>query len=153
MPFEIERKFLVNNDRYKIGSTSARYCQGYLKGGSTCVVRVRIADGKAMLTIKGPSKGVTRSEFEYLIPTEDANAMLELCERPLIEKIRYVVNYKGMTWEVDEFLGDNQGLVIAEIELSSEDQAFEKPDWVGEEVSSDPKYHNSNLVRFPYKAW
>jgi CYTH domain-containing protein len=153
MPLEIERKFLVNGDGYKKSPVKSLYRQGYLMSGRTCIVRVRIAGEKAMLTVKGPSNGAVRAEFEYPVPVGDAKAMLELCEQPLIEKYRYVIDYEGMTWEVDEFLGENQGLVIAEIELPSEEYPFRKPDWVGREVTSDPRYYNSSLVRSPYKTW
>ena len=153
MALEIERKFLVKYDGYKKNSSESLYCQGYLKSGGNSVVRVRIAGDKAFLTIKGAAKGTVRHEFEYPIPINDAKFMLKLCEKPLIEKVRYIVDYEGMTWEVDEFLGENQGLVIAEIELTSENQTFQKPDWVGEEVTSSPRYYNSNLIHSPFKTW
>ncbi len=153
MAQEIERKFIVNHDGYKEGAYKTLYYQGYLSSHKNRVVRVRIVDNCATLTIKGLTVGAARSEFEYPIPLKDAQALLELCERPLMEKYRYVLSYKGMTWEVDEFLGENEGLVIAEIELSSEEQDFQKPNWVGEEVTSDPRYYNANLIHTPFKSW
>ena len=150
---EIERKFLVCDEGYRC-APGEEYRQGYLSSAQARVVRVRTAGGKGFLTIKGPTVGVTRSEFEYEIPCDDANALLDgLCERPLIEKTRYRVPCAGLTWEVDEFHGDNAGLVVAEVELTGEDQAFEKPSWVGEEVSGDPRYFNSNLFKNPYRNW
>jgi adenylate cyclase len=113
-----------------------------------------VGKGKGYLTIKGETRGATRQEFEYEIPVAEADALLDgLCERPLIEKVRYEVVYGGLTWEVDEFYGDNEGLVIAEVELTSEEQMFEKPDWVGQEVTGDARYYNVNLAKWPYKAW
>jgi adenylate cyclase len=117
-------------------------------------VRVRIAGEQGFLTIKGKTQGISRLEFEYEIPLADAHTLLtELCEKPLIEKYRYLLDYEGFTWEIDEFLGDNAGLIVAEIELKSENQAFVQPDWLGEEVSHDPRYLNANLIRNPYKNW
>lgn len=153
MSLEIERKFLVLNEGYKKNSRKSLYCQGYLSRHPHRTVRVRIADDKAMLTIKGPSSGATRQEFEYALPISDAKALLELCEKPLIEKYRYAVEYEGMLWEVDEFLGDNEGLVIAELELPYEDAPFARPDWVGQEVTGDVRYYNSYLIQHPYKTW
>jgi CYTH domain-containing protein len=114
---------------------------------------VRIAGSKAWLTIKGPSQGIARPEFEYPIPAGDAEQMLALCVRPLIEKIRYRIEYRGRFWEVDEFMGDNEGLVTAEIELSAPAEAVELPPWVGAEVSDDPRYFNANLVARPFTRW
>jgi CYTH domain-containing protein len=117
-------------------------------------VRIRTIDTKAFLTIKGITVGATRSEYEYEIPLADCTAMLDaLAERPIIEKKRYKIPHGGMTWEVDEFFGDNAGLVVAEVELTSEDQTFEKPDWIGQEVTGDPRYFNSNLIKHPYTKW
>ena len=150
---EIERKFLVCGDGYRCvpGTT---YRQGYLSSVKERVVRVRTAGDKGFLTIKGINVGVVRSEFEYEIPFDDACALLDaICERPLIEKTRHKVPCAGLTWEVDEFHGDNDGLVVAEVELADENQAFEKPSWVGEEVSGDPRYFNSNLLKNPYRNW
>ena len=115
---------------------------------------MRIEDDKAMLTIKGRTVGATRGEWEYPIPLEDAQVFLDsLCERPIIEKYRYRIPYQGLTWEVDEFLGDNAGLVVAEVELKREDQLFAKPEWVGEEVTHDTRYFNASLLRHPYSRW
>lgn len=152
MAIEIERKFLVVNDEWR-SAPAVYFCQGYLNRDRTRTVRVRIAGTTGYLTIKGVSKGATRAEFEYEIPLEDAKQLLRLCDGPLIEKHRRKVTHEGMLWEVDEFLGDNQGLVVAEIELTSEEQAFSKPDWVGVEVTADERYYNSNLSVMPYKRW
>lgn len=153
MAKEIERKFLVTGDGWR-QAKGVRYRQGYLHTDQERSVRVRINDDKAYLTIKGTTVGATRLEFEYEIPGQDAQEILdELCERPLIEKNRHKIEHGGLTWEVDEFLGENEGLIIAEIELESEDQAFEKPDWLGQEVTGDPRYFNVNLVENPYSRW
>lgn len=152
---EIERKFLVVSDRWKALATGKRYCQGYIataKVGQS--VRVRIAGNKGYLTIKGPVTGLTRAEFEYEIPQRDAKEMLEtLCDRPLIEKTRYRLPLGEVVWEIDEFAGDNAGLTVAEVELTSEHQPFERPDWLGEEVSGQAKYYNASLVKYPYSQW
>lgn len=151
---EIERKFLVNGNKWKQLAKGTLYRQGYLSTVKERTVRVRTIDDKGYLTIKGISVGATRKEFEYSIPLEDAQNMLDdLCERPLIEKIRYKINFKNLIWEVDEFLGENQGLVIAEVELESEDQKFNLPEWIGDEVTGDPKYFNSNLINKPFSKW
>jgi CYTH domain-containing protein len=153
MAEEIERKFLVRGDGWRDAPATA-YRQGYLSTTAERTVRVRVAGETAKLTVKGASRGATRAEFEYEIPVEDAEAMLEgLCERPLIEKRRHRVPYGGLTWEVDEFFGENRGLVVAEVELEREDQEFEKPPWVGSEVTADPRYFNANLVRHPFRRW
>ena len=154
MAQEIERKFLVVGTSWKHGATRTLIRQGYLSSAEECTVRVRIAGREAFLTVKGPSRGITRTEFEYPILVDDAEAMLDaFCERPLIEKTRWVVAFAGFTWEVDEFHGENAGLVVAEVELKSEDEKFTKPAWVGAEVSSDPRYFNSRLLKDPYKNW
>jgi adenylate cyclase len=154
MPQEIERKFLVSNNTYKSLSKPLHIHQGFLSTEKERVVRVRIQGDVAYLTIKGITKGITRAEYEYEIPLADAIYMLEnLCIRPTIEKYRYKIIVEGYTWEVDEFLGDNEGLVIAEIELENAGQEFPKPGWIGEEVSDDPRYYNANLVRNPFKTW
>lgn len=152
MPTEIERKFLVTGTEWRQGD-SIRLCQGYLSRAKERTVRVRLAGEKAFLTIKGISKGASRAEFEYEIPVVDAEQLLKLCDGPLIEKVRHVVVYKGLKWEVDEFFGENAGLVVAEVELEREDQPFEKPDWVGQEVTHDPRYFNSSLATNPYRTW
>lgn len=151
---EIERKFLVRDQSYRDGASCRTYRQGYLSTASDKIVRVR-ADGlRGYLTIKGPSNGASRTEYEYEIPLSDAEEMLaRMCEKPLIEKRRYLVVHEGMTWEVDEFLGENEGLCIAEIELEREDQGFALPPWAGREVTADSRYYNANLVKRPYRSW
>jgi CYTH domain-containing protein len=154
MGTEIERKFLMKDDAWRSLAKGTKYRQGYLNSTKERVVRVRTIDDKGFLTIKGITTGATRVEYEYEIPDAEATAMLdELCEKPLIEKNRYKIAFGGFTWEVDEFFGENQGLIVAEVELESEDQPFEKPDWIGEEVTGDPKYFNSNLIQNPYLKW
>ncbi len=151
---EIERKYLVKQETWKPQAEGTHFKQGYLNAQKERVVRVRIEGAKAKLTIKGITTGVTRSEFEYSIPVEDAALLLDnLCEQPLIDKHRHKELHHGKTWEIDVFHGENQGLVVAEIELSSEDEKIVLPDWVGEEVSSDPRYFNSNLLKHPFKSW
>lgn len=151
---EIERKFLVTGTEYRESAEAKQYRQGYLSRNRERTVRVRTAGDKGFITVKGKNAGIVRTEFEYEIPLSDADAMLSfLCEKPLIEKRRYHYEYEGHVWEIDEFSGDNEGLVIAEIELTSEDDAFVKPDWIGDEVSGDPRYFNSNLVNNPYRSW
>lgn len=155
MGLEIERKFLVQNDNWRTDDAEGTpFCQGYLNSNLQRVVRVRTMGEKAVLTVKGLNSGAIRREFEYEIPLADANAMLDdLCERPLIKKTRYEIEFGGNTWEVDEFAGENEGLVVAELELESEDEDFARPDWLGEEVTDDPRYFNSNLVLRPYTTW
>lgn len=154
MSSEIERKYLVLQDAWRPVAPGTLYRQGYLSSAKERVVRVRIAGDAGYLTVKGPTVGVTRPEFDYAIPLADARLMLDrLCERPLIEKTRYRETYKGHRWEIDEFHGDNAGLIIAEIELANEREPFELPPWAGAEVSDDPRYFNSNLARDPYKNW
>lgn len=153
MSKEIERKFLVRGDGWR-SNEGALYRQGYLNTDKERTVRVRVAGENAYLTVKGITKGATRTEFEYAIPVKDAQVMLDtLCERPLIEKRRYTTDYDGRKWEIDEFLGDNEGLVVAEVELQSEDEHVEKPDWVAGEVTDDPRYFNANLVQHPFRQW
>jgi adenylate cyclase len=151
---EIERKFLVKSDAYRALGTCEHLRQGFLSTAKERVVRVRIMGDKAFFTVKGISTGATRAEFEYEIPVADAHFMLDkLCEKPIIDKHRFTIPFRGFTWEVDEFHGENEGLVVAEIELPSEDAGFEKPDWIGEEVTYDARYFNSNLVKQPFKSW
>jgi adenylate cyclase len=152
MGIEIERKFLVTGDGWRQGE-GTRYSQGYLNRDARRTVRVRIAGEHAFLTVKGVSTGATRSEFEYAIPASDARQLLRLADGPVIEKIRRIVVHAGSRWEVDEFFGDNAGLVVAELELESEDQAFARPDWLGREVTDDARYYNSNLAAHPFKDW
>lgn len=154
MAKEIERKFLVTSNDWKDLAKGKYYRQGYLSTVKERVVRVRTIDDKGFMTIKGVTVGVTRSEFEYPIPAEDANIMLDtLCEKPIIEKFRAKVAFGGLVWEIDEFHGDNEGLVVAEVELTDEHQAIELPPWIGQEVSGDPRYFNSNLIKHPFTQW
>jgi adenylate cyclase len=154
---EIERKFLVDDSTGDVpwtnDSEAVGIRQGYLASGERGVVRVRVAGSRAFLTVKGPTRGVTRSEFEYEVPTDDAEAMLELCSGAVVSKTRYVAEHHGRRWEVDVFDGANRGLVLAEIELDSEDDSFEKPDWLGREVSDLKRYANSSLSLRPYSIW
>lgn len=151
---EIERKFLVVNNDWRKLAKGIRYRQGYLHNAPGCIVRVRVAGDKAYLTVKGPVVGISRQEFEYGIPLADANIMLEqLVEKPFIDKLRYKIFVDGHIWEVDEFLGDNTGLVVAEIELSSENEQFSKPDWIGKEITGEIRYYNSELVKCPFLLW
>jgi len=151
---EIERKFLVCNQDWKVDAHGQRYTQGYLSTDPDRVVRVRLAGDQAWLTIKNRAVDLVRAEFEYPIPPYDARILLEqLCLGPLIDKTRYRVADAGHIWEVDEFHGDNSGLVVAEIELSRPDEPFERPVWLGDEVSGDPRYGNSSLIAFPFSTW
>ena len=151
---EIERKFLVSGELWRETAEGTRYRQGFLSTEPERTVRVRVAGRRGSITVKGKNIGARRAEFEYEIPVADAERMLDtLCKRPLIEKVRYTLAIGPHTWEIDVFEGDNAGLVVAEIELSCEDEAFEKPDWVGNEVTDDPRYFNSNLVANPYRTW
>lgn len=153
MGVEIERKFLVCGDAWRQAGTGQRLVQGYLNRDKARTVRVRVAGDAAFLTIKGVSIGATRAEFEYAIPWNDAQALLALCEGPLVDKTRYRIPAGDVVWEVDEFAGDNAGLVVAEVELPSEDAPFARPDWLGEEVTHDARYFNSNLAQHPYGRW
>lgn len=152
MPLEIERKFLVSGHAWR-SADAVLYRQGYLNRDKQRTVRVRIAGDRAFLTIKGVSSGATRVEFEYEIPVSEAAQLLTLCDGPLIEKTRHRVTVGGHVWEVDEFHGDNDGLVVAEIELGSEDEAFARPAWVTVEVTEDARYYNSNLAVRPFRTW
>lgn len=146
MAFEIEHKYLVTNENYKNLATSKFHIyQGYLSREPERTVRVRIKTDRAYITVKGKNEGAKRLEFEYEIPKDDALKMLELCLQPILEKVRYNVPYKGKLWEVDEFLGSKKGLTLAEIELLSESETYVKPDFIGENVTGNPKYYNSNL--------
>ena len=151
---EIERKYLVKVAAWVPKDAGIHFKQGYLNSQKERVVRVRIEGDVAKLTIKGITKGVTRSEFEYSIPVEDAGLLLDnLCEQPLIDKHRHKEVHFGKTWEIDVFHGLNEGLVVAEIELGSETEAITLPDWAAAEVSSDPRYFNSNLLKNPFSTW
>ena len=154
MGTEIERKYLLKGTDWKEGAVGTFIRQGYISTTPEHTVRVRTIGEEGFLTIKGPTQGVSRFEFEYSIPIADARTLLdELCPHPLIEKIRYRIEDGDLVWEVDEFRGDNEGLVVAEVELSHEDQEISLPEWIGEEVSGDPRYFNSNLSIHPYNDW
>lgn len=154
MALEIERKFLVHHHLWQPLDEGVLYCQGYIYTHNGTTVRIRIAGNRGYLTIKGKVKGISRDEFEYTIPLAEAQEMLKtLCDRPLIEKIRYKVQEKGLIWEVDRFLGDNQGLILAEVELDRESQTVILPSWVDREVTNDTRYYNSNLAKNPYTKW
>jgi adenylate cyclase len=154
MAQEIERKFRVANDDWRaMASSSSSLKQGYLSSSAEATVRVRLEDNLGTLTIKSKTKGITRNEFEYAIPAQEAKELLIICSGPLIEKTRYRIPQENHTWEIDVFEGDNDGLIIAEIELTSEDDYFVKPQWLGEEVSGDSRYYNSNLATHPYVNW
>lgn len=154
MAIEIERKFLVRDNSWReLGE--GIYCrQGYLSTDIERTVRIRTIGEKGFLTIKGKTKKATRHEFEYEIPIKDAEVMLDvLCKRPLIEKTRYIIHANGRVWEIDEFWGDNEGLIIAEVELQNINETIELPEWIGEDVTENPAYYNANLVKNPYKKW
>ena len=155
MPTEIERKFLI--DRLKWDAVTKPkgklFKQGYILNQEKCIVRIRVADDTAYLTLKGPAKGISRSEYEYIIPLDEGNEILHDFAVSAIEKTRYNIEYAGHTWEVDVFSGDNTGLVVAEIELKHEEEVFEKPDWIAAEVSHDSRYTNASLSLKPYKDW
>jgi len=154
MAIEIERKFLVKGQQWRNQATGTVYRQGYIPTNNGCTVRVRLMGNQAYLTIKGLTKGLSRTEFEYPIPIADAQIMLDnLCQLPLIEKTRYKISFAGLLWEVDEFAGENQGLVLAEVELTDEQQFVELPDWIDKEVSDDPRYFNVNLAQHPFSQW
>ena len=154
MPVEIERKFLVKDMSCIRGLVGTRYRQGYLCSGKGVTVRVRSDGLRAFVTIKGPPTGFSRAEFEYAIPVADAGQILDtLCRRPLIEKTRYVLPQGALKWEIDVFEAENAGLVVAEIEVPSEDHVVELPEWVGAEVTADRRYANAALVENPYCRW
>jgi adenylate cyclase len=153
---EIERKFLVTSEDFKKEAfTQNRIAQGYLSSVPERTVRVRIKGNKGFLTIKGSSNesGLSRFEWEKEIPVDEAAALLKLCEKGIIDKIRFEVKMGNHVFEIDEFYGDNEGLLMAEIELKSETETFEKPNWLGEEVTNDNRYYNSYLSRNPYRNW
>jgi len=154
MAKEIEKKFLVKNDQWRELAEGTIYRQGYLSTEKERVVRVRTIGNTGYLTIKGITVGASRLEYEYEISVSDSNEMLDqLCLKPLIEKKRFKIEYAGLIWEIDEYFGDNQGLIIAEVELENEDQKISLPSWIGKEVTSDPRYFNSNLTQHPYTRW
>jgi adenylate cyclase len=155
MGIEIERKFLVTNDSWhEAAGPGIPIKQGYLVGGKDASVRVRLQGDTANLNIKSATLGVRRQEFEYPIPLADAEVLLNtLCQRPIIEKMRYLVTYANKQWEIDVFEGDNAGLIVAELELQDESEQYESPSWLGEEVSHDPRYYNTCLSQHPFKDW
>jgi len=154
MGMEIERKFLVRSDAWRDSVVSRRQMsQGYLGGEGKASVRIRIAGQQAWLSVKSVSAGMSRLEFEYPVPLEDASQLLELCDAPPVIKTRYWVRHGNDTWEVDEFQGQNQGLVTAELELQCEQQAFDRPQWLGREVTDDARYYNMNLAQNPFTLW
>ena len=154
MGVEIERKYLVAGDGWRSLAEGTLYRQGYLSTVKERTVRVRVVGDRAQLTIKGVTVGATRVEYEYTIPLEDAEHMLdELCEQPIIDKVRYEIPGDDVVWEIDEFHGVNEGLVVAEVELESEDQLVALPEWVGAEVTDDPRYFNANLIAHPFSDW
>jgi adenylate cyclase len=155
MAIEIERKFLLQNENWRAYvSHSVIYKQGYLSSQATSSIRVRISDKQAWLNIKSATIGTQRAEYEYEIPLADANEILaNLCLKPVIEKTRHFVTHENHLWEIDEFDGENSGLIVAEIELQSVDEFFVKPNWLGDEVTQDVRYYNNNLAREPYSQW
>lgn len=154
MGVEIERKFLVDRSAIPLPERGERIIQGYIPTATKTAVRVRIKGTAAFLTLKGANRGAVRAEFEYPIPLEDAEAMLaQLCEGPKIDKIRYQIEVGSHQWELDLFQGDNEGLIVAEVELAGEEEPFQRPAWVTEEVTGDPRYYNANLIHQPYCAW
>jgi adenylate cyclase len=154
MGTEIERKFLVRDESWRAAAAgSLRLCQGYVAIDGQTTVRVRTDGEAAWLTVKGPQAGLARAEFEYRIPREDAEALFGLCGGRFVEKIRHHVTVGRHVWEVDEYSGANAGLVVAEVELGRPDEAFVKPDWLGDEVSDDLRYLNASLSLRPYGSW
>ena len=153
MPLEIERKFLVNSDHYKIRGKPVDIMQAYLTIQNHLAIRIRIEGRNASLAIKSKVSERVNRDYEYSIPLDEAQSMMKLSEHSVITKTRYLVDFKRHTWEVDEFHGDNEGLVVAEIELDDENEIFEKPDWLDNEVTSDYRYLNSNLSKLPYNTW
>jgi CYTH domain-containing protein len=159
MGLEIERKFLVQSDRWRVDELGNSvlgtvYRQGYILASQERTVRIRIAGDKAFITIKGSAIGIGRAEYEYSIPVTDATEMLDtLCDRPLIEKVRHRIPIDDLVWEVDEFSGENQGLIMAEVELPQADHPVRIPDWAGQEVTGDPRYFNAYLVKHPFREW
>lgn len=153
MAKEIERKFLVDAEGWGKQGNPVEMCQAYLTIDSKKIIRVRIAADKAFITIKGNQEGITRDEFEYEVPVADAFQMMKMCEGNTVEKTRYNYNFAGKLWEIDVFHGANNGLIVAEIELESEDEPFEKPHWIREEVSTEVKYYNFWLSKNPFSQW
>jgi CYTH domain-containing protein len=151
---EIERKYRVVGDEWRHAAVGSAFRQGYLSTVKERIVRVRVIGEQGFLTVKGITVAATRTEFEYEIPVADAALMLdELCQQPIIEKTRYRIDHGGLSWEIDEFGGANRGLVVVEVELEDANQEIDLPDWVGEDVTDDPRYFNSNLIAHPYTTW
>ncbi len=153
MGIEIERKFVVKQELWVPQQAGRQICQGYLCLTPERIVRIRTKGQKAFLTVKGRNEGISRPEFEYEIPFSDAAGLFALCIPPLLEKVRYIEEAVGHVWEIDRFLGENSGLLVAEVELQSKDEKLVLPEWVGQEVSGDARYYNSNLIRHPYRTW
>lgn len=153
MATEIERKFLVDSKIFTPEVIGQNIIQAYISNEISAVVRIRITEDKAYLTIKGKTNNISRPEFEYLIPKKDALELIKLSASGIIEKTRYEIVFEGFLWQIDVFKGENSGLIIAEIELQSESQNFTKPDWIAKEVSNDPKYYNSALSLYPFSKW
>ncbi len=155
MPQEIERKYLLSSNAWKaLSHQSIRMHQGYLCNNSQSSVRIRIENQAANINIKSMTVGISRAEYEYSIPVEEAKELLDtLCKKPQVQKTRYLVSHSGKLWEIDEFKGDNKGLIVAEIELESEDEVIELPEWVGKEVSHHERYYNMRLAEYPYSQW
>ena len=153
MGTEIERKYLVRGGAWRALGVAKAFRQGYLSTVKERTVRIRLVGDQGWITVKGVTVGATRAEFEYPVPATDAAEMLELCERPLIEKTRTVVDVGELRWEIDEFAGPNVGLIVAEVELHHEDQEIDLPEWVGDEVTDDPRYYNANLTAHPFSTW
>ncbi|MBW4621258.1 MAG: CYTH domain-containing protein [Cyanosarcina radialis HA8281-LM2] len=154
MAVEIERKFLVTGDSWRSLATGTLYRQGYIATEAGATVRIRLVGDRGYLTIKSKLGQISRTEYEYPIPASDAREMLDnLCERPLIEKTRYKIPLAELIWEIDEFAGENEGLILAEVELPAENYSLDLPAWIAREVSDDPRYFNANLVKYPFKKW
>lgn len=153
MPVEIERKFLVTHDEWRVGAISTSIVQGYLSRDPDRIVRVRLRGDQAFLTVKGRPVGITRTEIELPIPIEVGHDLMLLCLAPTLRKTRHEVTVGSHTWEVDEFHGESEGLVVAEIELGAEDEVFQRPSWIGIEVSDDRRYSNSHLSEHPFSSW
>ena len=153
MAIEIERKFLVKKNSWTGPNAATLYIQGYLSSSPETTVRIRIAGKIGFITIKGKTTGFSREEFEYEIPVEDAEILLKKCKNAPIKKIRYKVLLNGTLWEIDEFLEENSGLLMAEVELPDEKASFFRPDWLGKEVTEDKRYHNSHIAQHPFKTW
>jgi CYTH domain-containing protein len=155
MPLEIEHKYLIRKDLwYAVHKPSGiKIRQGYLLSDPGRTIRIRISGTNGSLAIKGPSRNATRAEYEYPIPVNEAEELLQLCTTPILEKIRYRLEFEGKTWEVDEFFGENEGLIVAEIELSFTEETYIRPPWVGDEITNNPRYYNSNLASDPVSKW